>query len=284
MSILIVPITGKAYSSADVIAWWSCDEASGVRADSGDNSLDLTDNNTVTTQTAVVGDNACSFTSANSEYLTVADSAVFPTGDATWSFWAEHNSNWTGSVDLWNKGDGTAMSWRILFDSNILYFTAYSPGGTGYQVSWSLTGSTTADVFAHYVITYDSSAATAELYVNGNWNVSKNVTTTSLRDTSGSNYIGRWSGSSVNYHNGGLDEVVLLNLYADQTLVDTLYNSGSGISYADFIGSTTSTTTATTTTTSLDVSELIWVMELYLSMMLFLVFTYIGYKFTKFFI
>jgi hypothetical protein len=75
----------------DLVAYWNLDEASGTRADSHTNGLDLTDNNTVGSGLGVDGvSTAADFVAANSEYLSRAHSAALnPTFAAgfTVGFW-----------------------------------------------------------------------------------------------------------------------------------------------------------------------------------------------------
>src|SRR3990167_5318802 len=62
-----------------LVAYYNLDEASGTRADSV-GSNDLTDNNTVTQETGIVG-SSTQHTSPNNEYLSVADTADLSMAD-----------------------------------------------------------------------------------------------------------------------------------------------------------------------------------------------------------
>jgi hypothetical protein len=86
------------------VAYWNLDEASGTRADSHTNGLDLTDNNTVTTGLGVDGvSTAAAFLKANTEYLSHADDALLDAGDIDFTFcgWVYADAGWDG---LMGKG------------------------------------------------------------------------------------------------------------------------------------------------------------------------------------
>lgn len=75
-------IAGASDLLTGLVGWWELSEASGTRADSTANNLDLTDNATVTQAVGVGGvGNAAQFTAANSEYLSRASEASLVMGD-----------------------------------------------------------------------------------------------------------------------------------------------------------------------------------------------------------
>jgi len=282
-SMICGPLIGNAFSTSSIVAWYECDETSGVRYDATSNDLDLTDNNTVGYATGKVS-NACDFVSTNTEYLTRADSSIIPTGSASWSFWINHDDGWkTSNDDLWVKGDGTTNSFRILGADNGMYLTLWNSGGTQVDNHW--TGMTlNASTWYHVVYTFDATNHEASLYLNGSLISAKDTgAVTSIRDTSGVMTIGKWPGGTSNNFNGLLDMLSLWNIELSSAEVLQLYNSGLGITFSELFTATTSTSTATTTT-SADVSELKWVLELYLAIFMFLIFTWLGYRFTKVFI
>lgn len=287
VSILLVPTIGSAQTinEADVVAWWSCDEESGTRVDSSANANDLTDNNSVLFGTGKIS-NACDFESTNSEYLSIADASqtgLDLLGDWTWSGWIWLESN-TGGDPLMEKWlDSTTRSIALQYQTTPRIILYHSNNGTT-QGSCDISTTLNTSTWYHLSISYDISAADLHLYVNGS-NVGDDLSGcfTVTYDNSNPFYLGR-STASGTYLDGLLDEVVITNTVLTSTEITELYNSGNGISYNDYFNPTSTTTSTTTTTTTTDVSELIWVVELYLSMMLFLIFTYIGYRFTKLFI
>lgn len=284
VSTLLVPSIGNAtIVESDVVAWWSMDETSGVRYDSSANGNDLTDNNTVGYTTGVVS-NSADTAAASSEYLSSA-STDFDFGDTGYSLcgWFNLDSvagwNWLfsklGSGDYAYRLDAytTALTWRV-----------YNGVTTGIAEVGTGAGVINAGTWFFVCVYHDASANTIGISVN-NATFTTQATTGGAGDSATTFKIA-YDIIGASYSSLNVDEVVILNRVITQGEVSDLYNSGNGISYTDFFTtSTTSTSTATTTsTTTTDVSELIWVMELYLSMMLFLIFTYIGYRFTKLFI
>lgn len=86
-----------------LVSHWKLDELSGTRVDSyGSNHL--TDNNTVTVNSGKLG-NAAQFTSANSEWLNIADNATVSTGDIDFwlGVWVYLDSNLT-DMSIFAKG------------------------------------------------------------------------------------------------------------------------------------------------------------------------------------
>ena len=70
-----------------LVAYWPLDEASGTRADSHSNSLDLTDNNTVSQGTGHVYANAADFEEATREYLSRASTDLLQPLSFSISLW-----------------------------------------------------------------------------------------------------------------------------------------------------------------------------------------------------
>jgi len=286
-SMILVPRTGEAQvvtaTSGELVAYWSCDELSGVRYDSTTNNLDLTDNNTVLYRTGILS-NACDFTSANSEYLSIADGTDDPISfqDQSWTLnmWIYFDAitGYPGVFDNANGYDGltcyahTAQWFQCLGTLN----------GTGYDHNFSTSGYITASVWKMYTWVFNSD--TFKLYSNGTLLQTIDTVNYSFVDNTVALWLGTYN--ATNYFDGALDEISYWSTDLDSTDISAIYNSGDGIAYSDLFGttSTTSTSTATSTTTSADVSELKWVIELYLAIFMFLVFTWLGYRFTKFFL
>lgn len=91
----------------NLIGYWAGNEASGNLVDAHTNGLDLTDNNTVDSDTGLVYPTARSFTRANQEYFERADEALISTGDIdfTWAFWIRLNSYlYMRPVEKWAPG------------------------------------------------------------------------------------------------------------------------------------------------------------------------------------
>jgi len=110
--------------SNGLVAYWKLDEASGNRADSvGGNTL--TDNNTVTQNPGKVG-NAGQFTSANSEYLSIADNAALSMGDFDFEItcWVYADTLTLSTILAKGHLDGTATEeYAIWYNSNRFRWT-----------------------------------------------------------------------------------------------------------------------------------------------------------------
>jgi hypothetical protein len=294
-SMMLVPLTGSAEISTTTLeAYYTFDEESGVRYDSTDNSLDLTDNNTVGYETGVISNSAL-FTYSNSEYFSSTDSGLDFGGDFSYSFWAKtnviapssnrdilvgkslnNNGRWSNTIN------NTGLLVVQYYDNsgNRTYFTTDSavfPDNTGYH---------------HIAVSVDvSDTSTCIVYVDGEQVAcSFGQTSATSRGQHGDDTtIGAWDGGGSEYWDGSLDEFALFSSAISTTTLVELYNDGDGCTFtanAFDCGSetaTTSTTTSTTTTT-VDFSELILVIEMYLTAFWFCLMTFIGYRLTKAFI
>lgn len=286
-NMLLAPKIGEASltaTSGQLVSYWEMEETTGSRVDSAGNN-DLSENNSVTYNTGIIG-NGAEFTRANSEYLSIADASqtgldLGVSTSFTISMWVK-SSTWAYSYGLISKyGNASTMSWKVYFSGNTLYHHN-SDNGTNLlypYYAWS----PSTNVWYHMCEVYDLSVPSNTTYINGT-SIGSGTTYSSFYDNANPFLIGvYYNGTYNDYFTGIIDEVSIWSTALSENDCDYLWNSGTGVSYADLWPvSTTSTTTTTTTTT--DVSELIWVVELYLSMFLFLLFTYIGYRFTKLFI
>jgi len=282
-SMILVPQIGRAISNDDLISYWDFEETSGTRADLvGTN--DLTDNNTVGSGTGINGTGA-QFDSASSEYLSIADASQTDLDFAI-----------DTSINLWVYDDNS--TYFGLFQHNYEDLTGYSQlldhASAGYMTWWTGSVSNTLpkegnnaitlnnDEWSMFTITYDATSYELCHYINA---VEVNCTTLgdAIEDTSSPVIIGAhyWTGTTQLYHNGLIDEVSAFNIVLSQTDIDDLYNSGTGLFYP--FASSTGTTTASTTELS-GTDELRWTIELYLALFSLLIFTYVGYRFTKVFI
>lgn len=294
VSILSVPKIGKALTISDdfstgLVSYWELEEISGVRYDSH-GSNDLTDNNTVLYTVGKLG-NAGDFERTNTEYLTINDNASLSiTGDMSIAFWVKFEDALSSGQDctLFDKFNVTG--------NNRGYSLAYENAGGTYRFIVRVSGAGTSASYGYvnytltagswfYVVNlYDASAGTWQIYVNGTSAGTVSSLPTSIYDNSAVFNIGYNSDIAGGSYDGLIDEFgIWNNVLLTGGDITSLYNGGVGISYSTPV-STSSTSTATTTTTSADVSELKWVLELYLAIFMFLVFTWLGYRFTKIFI
>jgi len=274
-SMIFVPLIGNAFENSQLQNVWDLQELSGVRYDSV-GSIDLTDNNTVTQG---VGINASSsvFTRANSETLSYSTSVVLPTDNFSVSMWAKVNGlPTTGQIfGVFNYcGD---------VGNKYLEFKFYRDGGGNLQISDGLNNDLyTFSNDTWYFITLVVDTGTLYTYVNADlqWSVSYSSGSPNVdRFVLGDNINCTGGTSYDRYLNGNIDEVYVWNEPLTSVEVTDLYNAGTGL----FFPYTSSTSTSTSSTTA-DISELKWVLELYLAIFMFLLFTWLGYRFTKIFI
>lgn len=295
-SMSLVPITGNALSLDSLVSWYEFDETSGIRYDkSATSTNDLTDNNTVLYGTGKKS-NGADFEASSNEYLSITDASQVgyeTTGSfsfATWFYPETINVN----HGLITKSDGSISAngdfYLYIENTNKIYCFWINSANNNYATYYTTNAQiTTASTWYHIVIVAKVSSGSCEVYVNG---TSQTMTTYRSQTTktaggTGSVEIGSLISSSI-YTDGIFDMTSFWTRELSSTDVTELYNSGDGKTYDEFwpsgSTSTTSTSTATTTTSTIDVSELIWVVELYLSLFAFLIFTYVGYRFTKLFI
>lgn len=211
----------------NLIAYWKLDETSGTRVDSHSNGLDLTDNNTVGSEAAVISNGAL-FASGSSEYLSHAGDALL-----------RPSTNFT--LQIWTRLDSTSGTYRV-FAHNQGFFVSFGRRGTGsielYNTNDAVgayTGNVTGTSYQHVVVTYDGAGATdadkVKIYRNG---VSQSLTFdaafASSITYSGVLNIGRWNVFG-GYFDGGADEMGYWSATKSGSDVTTLYNSGAGLAY-----------------------------------------------------
>ncbi len=211
--------------TTSLIGYWPLEEASGTRVDSHTNSLDLTDNNTVTQTTGIVG-NCAVCARANTEYLSRATESLLETGDIdlTISLWV----NWTSFADhedaisKWTSGQ---TEYTLESDSagEVIFYCGVGPA----TATWGSTLSTST--WYNIVIWHDSVANLIGIAVNDGTAV---TTAHSGGITVGTAAfeIGRRSGFAFD---GNIDEVSFYKKVLTADNREWLYNGGSGRSYAD---------------------------------------------------
>lgn len=276
VSLLSVPLVGNAaFTESDVVLWYELDETSGVRYDESSNGYDLTDNNTVGYDTGVAS-NAAFLQSANTEYLSYTTPTGVPTGSAARTYCAWYKGTAAGVV--LNQGDDSGVRTEasmyvttdqlgFLIDGGNVYYTATGIlNGNWHHLCIAHAGGVLSA--ANTVAYMDNSALSV---------ASSNYQTPATYDTNF--YIGRNTGG--NYLNGYVDIVSVFDVDIGSDGVDDLYTGTS--TYATLFG-TTSTTSTSTTSSTVDVDELKWTVELYLSWFMFMFMTYIGYRFAKIFV
>ena len=188
------------------VAHWTLDESSGTRADSVGSS-NLTDINTVDVTTGIFG-NAASFTSANSEYLSVADNPDLSGADADLVVrcWFKITGGSGTRVIAGKWGSNTTSREYVLYVNASLVPIFVVSGAAAASATW---GSALAldtwylchgwhDGVTNVVgISINSATAVTASHASG------------IKDTSTPFEIGR-PDTSTKYHSGAVDDLVVL--------------------------------------------------------------------------
>lgn len=217
-------------------AWWELNETSGTRVDAHTNGLDLTEVNSVTSDTGIQG-NAAEFVEANSERLYVASDAAIAFGDEDFSVcgWFKSSSSGTeGLLGKWNAGTNSReYMLRIETSGALRWFV--SPNGTS---NTNITHSTTGlqDGSWHFFIVYhDSVNNLIGVSVDGGAFQTK-AYSSGVDDGTQEFHIGYQGPTNGQYLGGLMDEVAIFSEVLSDDNRDWLYNSGSGRSYSDISG------------------------------------------------
>jgi hypothetical protein len=231
---LIVPqaaAVASDFPTDSLVGYWKLDEASGTRADSSGSGQNLTDNNTVTNATGVVG-SAAWFVSTNSEYLSVGDSAALSMGDIdfTIAFWVKlinkdapdrvfiSKYNPTANTREYSVGYvATAEQFRLLVSAD---------GTTPVSVQASTFGAPAIGTFYFVVASHNATSNIISIAVN---NGTANTTshTTGVLDSTSDFNIGRFASDS-GYCDAVIDEVGIWKRILTAAEITYLYNSGNG--------------------------------------------------------
>lgn len=221
---------------------WPLEEASGTRADESGNGHDLSDNNTVTQDTGIVGE-AAQFTAANSEYLSVADHADLrpATSDFTIAVWVYFDDLST-SRPIVVKADPVgdyeyALAWD--FPSGYFQFSANLVGAGGVN---SVNASSFPDPIVTgvwYLVTawHDSEDDTISICVNdGPVNIGGGAgTILGVFESAEPFEVGRYGAAHMD---GRVDQLaVFKDFLPDAEFRTFLYNSGAGRTATEIVQS-----------------------------------------------
>ena len=227
-----------------LLGYWDLQEASSTRTDVY-GSNDLSDNATVTGATGKVG-NASQFTASNSEYLSHTDNATFSqTGDMSFSFWMygdtlpSTNGTNAGLIEkLLGTGNQRSylfgMSYGVGTADTAEWRIAMSSDGSALTTKYITRTATSTSTWYHVVITYDASAGTVEIFVNGSSEGTATGLPTSIYDSTASFYLGASVNALASYFDGRLDEFGFWSKVLTSGEISDLYNSGSGIPFAEW--------------------------------------------------
>lgn len=216
-----------------LVAYWKLEEASGTRVDATGRGNDLTDNNTVTQATGIVG-NAAQFTAANSEYLSHADNADLSTGnvDFTVAAWVYLDSKPASVMGFVTKGSGGSTtnaeySLQYLNTSDRFRLVVFDGGSNAGAAVANNLGSPSTSTWYFVVAWHDSVADTVNIQVN-NGTVNSSAYTFGSWDSTEPLWIGR---SSSGYQNGRIDAVGFWKRVLTAGERTSLYNGGAGLQY-----------------------------------------------------
>lgn len=226
-------IVDNATLPTSLVSFWELEEASGTRVDAH-GSNDLTDNNTVGQATGKVG-YAADFEDTNTEYLSITDAAqtgLDITGDFSFNFWINFESDPSGTspVPIGKYGGAgnrayllqyQVSGWRVVISTN----------GTAEGVSATVTHSVSTGTWYNIGATYDVSAGTLEVFVNGSSIGTGTGGPTSIANTAGDFNLGR-NPAGGNYLDGLLDQVGVWTKLLSSTEMTDLYNGGRGLPYS----------------------------------------------------
>ena len=212
-------------------AHWDLDEASGTRVDAK-GANDLTDNNTVTQATGIVS-NAAQFTSATTEYLSLADNAALSTGDIDYTFAAwVYLDTIAGDTGIVNKHNTLNQKEYMMTTTTTQFRWFVSNDGTAESnVLASTFGNLSTATWYFVVVYHDSVNNLIGISVNNGAFDTTAHSTGSFDSTSPFELGRRDDAGATVYLNGRMDETGFWKkMLTSQELTD-LYNGGSGNTY-----------------------------------------------------
>ena len=214
----------------DLVSYWKLDEASGTRFDAHGTN-DLTDNNTVGSNTGKISD-AASFVIANSEYLSRASNSTLQLGDIDWTIqaWVYVPSS-SPNQAIVAKDDDAASSRDYTLDSQSSRFRIYFDGGGAGKDAQTSTNFN-INTWYHIVAQHDATANTLTIRQNNGTPVSTSTSGPITNVSSSEFRIGarEYSGAEI-YSGARIDEVAIWKRKLTSDEITELYNSGSGKTY-----------------------------------------------------
>ena len=252
------PPRRPAYALSDsLIAYWKLEEASGTRYDElngcGGSGCDLTDNNTVTQNTGIIG-NAGEFTMANNEYLSHDDNADLSTGniDFTVVLWVYLKSKPQTLMRFVNKNSGTnnQREFSVMYHNvtDLFVLQVSSDGTVTNTIDDTVLGHPSLSTWYFVTIWHDAVSDTINIQTN-NGNVNSQSYSNGVFDSSSPWILGGQTAADVYYLDGRLDSVGFWKRVLTSTERGYLYNSGAGCDYPFTACEPTPTPTVTLTPT-----------------------------------
>jgi hypothetical protein len=253
------PLFSHSTLQQSLIAYWRLEETSGTRLDDlngcGGSGCDLTDNNTVTNNTGIIG-NAGQFVQANSEYLSHTDNADLSTGDIDFTIatWVYLNSK-AGTEHIFAKwGAAGQREYRLIYETAVdrFQFIVSADGTASATRGASSFGSPSLSTWYYIIAWHDSTANTINIQVN-NGTVDSTSYSSGVFGSTSILAIGA-SSAPAGYIDGRIDEVGFWKKVLTSGERTLLYNSGAGCqnTFETCEGTHTPTPSDTPTATATD--------------------------------
>lgn len=214
----------------DIVAYYKLDDTTDAHA-----SYDLTNNNSASFATGLIGDGVDFGTSNTNRYLSIASNLGISGGACSFSFWINFptalssNTYWA----LFGQQDQTTDTYYEIWLRNDagthkIVANRIKLGVSNNEVTYNVTLST--DTWHHAVLTYDGT--TLKGYINtthmGDLNTSGNGTGNNPDGFA----IGRTVYTSTDFtYDGKLDEMGVWSRALTTDEIAELYNSGAGLTY-----------------------------------------------------
>lgn len=225
-----------------LVSYWALEEASGTRYDGEPTPgvMDLTDNNTVANVAGKVG-NAALFVSANSEFLSHADSTELSRGnfDFTIVAWSKATTL-AASMTIasqWSVTPSNQRSWRLLFNSALgKYEFEVSSNGTLVQaVADTIFGTPVTNVWNFHVIIHDSVNDQLSIQTNAGTPNTLGGYALGVHDSTGPFDIGARGTAGADHWDGAVDELGIWDRKLTTTEITALYNGSAGRTCCPFL-------------------------------------------------
>ena len=218
VSTILCTLSYNVYAgdTSNLVAAYYLNETSGTRSDSSGQGNNLTDNNTVGSASGQFG-NAADFISANSEYLTSADSADwdFGTGDFSIGMYVNLDST-SGSPSFIDRND--TSDWTLFLRSTNQNLELQLEGSPSISRAWSPSTAT----WIHIAATRSSS--TVALYEDA---AQLGTTATDGTDTQGTTGIalGAFASGSA-FYDGQMDDAFVFQRALSTAELEDLRDNG----------------------------------------------------------
>jgi hypothetical protein len=224
-------LTGILFSNlmVELVSFWELEEASGIRYDS-QGSNNLTDNNTVTQAAGKVG-NAAHFEDDNSESLS-SSSSDFDTAASSFTL--------SGWFNFDNISEDQYLSSRYLAaDTGNSWFVRYNNGNDKIEFLWMFltyarlpAGQVSAGTWYFVTIWYDADAEEIGIQLNDFTPVTVDVTGQAPDNLATNFVLGNLSPPGTAGLDGKIDQIGFWRRVLTSAEIDTLYNGGTGLTYA----------------------------------------------------